>query len=91
MGTCVCNSNWCDRESRTRNISSLFLQLCHRRCFRTMESLSVDIGRLKSGEVNLGVRFSRFHNEDSGINRKWVQYLDVDYGRPVQGWGNHRR
>ena len=25
--------------------------------FGTMEALSVDVGRLKSGEVNLGVRF----------------------------------
>ena len=47
---------------RTRNICSLsvFPRLCHRTpssSFGTMEALSVDMGRLKSGEVNLGVSF----------------------------------
>ena len=49
-----------DREfGRTRNIrSSLTLPPHHPRLrFRTMEALSLDVGRLKSGEVNLGVRF----------------------------------
>ena len=53
-----------DREFwRTRNISSLLafpptLPPYHPRLrFGTMEALSVDFGRLKSGEVNLGVCF----------------------------------
>jgi len=49
-----------DREfGRTRNISSLSRSFPYhpRLRFGTMEALSVDVGRLKSGEVNLGVRF----------------------------------
>ena len=54
-----------------------------------MEALSVDIGRLKSGEVNLGVRFSKYRGEDGEADWEVVHNLDIYYGRPVQGWGHH--
>lgn len=56
-----------------------------------MEALSVDMGRLKSGEVNLGVRSSDIVTSVERLIEELVYYLDIDYGRPVQGRGHHRR
>ena len=56
-----------------------------------MEALSVDIGRLKSGEVNLGVRFPDIIKRVEMLIGKSVHYLDIDYGRPIQGRSRHRR
>lgn len=55
-----------------------------------MEALSVDMGRLKSGEVNLGVRFSNYRSEDGEVDLEVVRYIDVYHGRAVQGRGHHR-
>lgn len=54
-----------------------------------MESLSVDVGRLKSGEVNLGVRCFQCPAEDGETDWEFVCYLDIHYGRPIQGRGHH--
>jgi hypothetical protein len=79
-------------DRRTRNILfSLPSTLPHRLRFGTMEALSVDIGRLKSGEVNLGVRFSDIVTRMEKLIGELVHYLDIDYGRPVQGRSRHRR
>ena len=56
-----------------------------------MEALSVDIGRLKSGEVNLGVRLPDIATRIEMFIEELVHYLDIDYGRPVQGRSHHRR
>lgn len=56
-----------------------------------MEALSVDIGRLKSGEVNLGVRSPDIVTRMERLIRELMHYLDIDYGRPVQGRSHHRR
>lgn len=54
-----------------------------------MEALSIDIGRIKSGEVNLGVRFPDIVVGTERLIGGLVNYLDIDYGRPVQGWSHH--
>ena len=56
-----------------------------------MEALSVDFGRLKSGEVNLGVCFRDIATNLKRLIVELVYYLDIDYGRPVQGRSRHRR
>ena len=56
-----------------------------------MEALSIDMGRIKSGEVNLGVRFPDIAASTEKLIGGLGHYLDIDYGRPVLGWGHHRR
>ena len=78
-----------DRDRRGRVISvlprSISPSTLPLSSFGTMEALSVDMGRIKSGEVNLGVRFPDIATSTERLIGGLVHYLDIDYGRPVQG------